>query len=390
MKKLNTEEFIKRAKKVHGEVYDYSVTDYVNSETKIKYICPIHGENEQYPLNHLKGYGCRFCGHKETVKKQTLSNEEFIRKSREMHGNKYDYSKVEYVNNRTKVCIICPEHGEFWQRPSKHLIGQGCPECNVGSKLSQEDFLERAYKKYNGRYDYSKIKYIDRYTNITIICPVHGEFTKKPYIFLQGRGCPECGHERRRNAQRMTQEEFIQKAQKIHGDKYCYDNVSYLNSKTKVLIKCNKCGKYFPQEPRHHLSGVGCPFCKFSKLEIEIDNWLQEKGVKYIPQKEIENQFIDFYLPEYQVAIECHGKQHFSGKDFFGTNVEHREEMYVKNVQRDIRKFKKCQEQGIKVLYFTKDAWIKNEIYSEPIFEGIYNEDNVFTNKEGLLKSITK
>ena len=130
-KKKTREEFIKETTEKHGDKYDYSKVDYVNNYTKICIICPEHGEFLQTPSNHLSGQGCPKCKADKTRERLILSKEGFIKKARLVHGNKYDYSKVEYVNNRTKVCIICPEHGEFWQTPNHHLSGCGCPKCGI-------------------------------------------------------------------------------------------------------------------------------------------------------------------------------------------------------------------------------------------------------------------
>ena len=149
MKKSNTEEFIKKAKKVHGNKYDYSKVNYVGNKIEVTIICPEHGEFEQTPKGHLRGQGCPKCngGVVQTT-------EEFIKKAKEIHGDKYDYSKVNYINMRTKVVIICPEHGEFEQRPRRHLIGDGCPKC-CSSTL--ENYIRSILDKYN-------IKYIEQKT----------------------------------------------------------------------------------------------------------------------------------------------------------------------------------------------------------------------------------
>ena len=128
------ERFIKRAKEVHRDKYDYSKVKYKTVHTKVCVICPEHGEFWVTPANHCSTHnkcGCPRC------KGHIFNTEEFIKRAKEVHGNKYDYSKVEYSNGCTKVCIICPEHGEFWQKPGSHLNGQGCFECakkRIGEK----------------------------------------------------------------------------------------------------------------------------------------------------------------------------------------------------------------------------------------------------------------
>lgn len=147
-KRLTTEGFIEKAKKLHDNKYDYSKAEYVNTNTKVCIICPEHGEFWQTPSNHLQGKGCPKC------KGKNKTTEEFIEKANIIHNNKYDYSKVEYKSNRTKVCIICPEHGEFWQTPHEHLHGCGCPKCK-NIKWNKETCYQEA-KKYKTRTEFQK------------------------------------------------------------------------------------------------------------------------------------------------------------------------------------------------------------------------------------------
>jgi len=187
-RKLTTNDFIIKAREVHGDRYDYSKVNYVNAKTKIKIICPVHGEFEQIPDSHTnKGNHCDKCGGSAK-----LTTEDFIIKAREVHGDRYDYSKVNYVDNKTKIKIICPVHGEFEQTSSKHLISRGCPLCGGSTKLTTEDFIIKAREVHGDRYDYSKVKYINSHAKIKIICSVHGEFEQTPSSHLSGSGCPTC------------------------------------------------------------------------------------------------------------------------------------------------------------------------------------------------------
>ena len=131
-----------------------------------------------------------------------LTKENFIERAKKIHNDKYDYSKVEYVNNSTKVCIICPEHGEFWQTPDSQLRGRGCPICrwkkaknSIRKKqgLTREDFIEKAELIHGKKYDYSQVVYENTETNVCIFCPEHGEFWQRPHHHLHGSGCPICG-----------------------------------------------------------------------------------------------------------------------------------------------------------------------------------------------------
>ena len=154
-KKLKNETFIEKARKVHGDKYDYSKVDYINNRTPVIIICPKHGEFKQIPKTHLKGHGCRKCTLEWLSKRYISNKDEFIKKARKVHGDKYDYSKVEYNGDKKEVCIICPEHGEFWQTPNSHLRGHGCYECgrekNSKSKfLNTDTFIQKA-KEIHGK-----------------------------------------------------------------------------------------------------------------------------------------------------------------------------------------------------------------------------------------------
>ena len=259
-----TEKWIKKAKAVHGDKYDYSKVNYVNCKTVVRIICPKHGEFLQTPNAHLSHKGCPKC-----AANAKLTVDEFVEKARKVHGDKYDYSKVEYENSQSKVCIICPEHGEFWQTPNSHLRGVRCPKCGEISRIklhsfTTKDFIEKARKAHGDKYDYSKVKYVNEHTKVCIICPEHGEFWQAAHDHVRGRGCPKCAVKRISKILSSNTEEFIEKARKIHGDKYDYSKVDYVNRYTKVCIICPEHGEFW-QMPKNHLSGQRCLKCAAKK-----------------------------------------------------------------------------------------------------------------------------
>jgi hypothetical protein len=189
MKRLTTEEFIIKAKLVHNNTYDYSLVNYVNSHDKVRIICSVHGEFEQRPNNHLNSGGCKKCYHDNN----NIGNDNFISKAKQIHGDTYDYSVTKYLESKGKIKIICPIHGIFEQRASNHLSGKGCIKCHNKSRLSNDlEFIEKAKEKHGDRYDYSNLKYVNDKTKIKIICQNHGEFSQKPSNHLFGQGCPIC------------------------------------------------------------------------------------------------------------------------------------------------------------------------------------------------------
>jgi len=406
------EEFIKQAIKIHGNRYDYSKVEYVNNRTDVCIICPEHGEFWQRPTVHLRGNGCKKCGVEKTHTQQRKTTEQFIEEARKVHGNKYDYSKVEYKSGKSKVCIICPEHGEFWQLPIGHLRGKGCPRCaRPNSNLTLSEFIAKSNEVHKNKYDYSKVDYKDTCTKVRIVCPIHGVFLQTPSKHLSGQGCPKCGGRYPCNT-----EEFIKRSQKIHGDKYEYSKVNYINTSTKVCIICPEHGEFwqtpdghlhgagcpicsgsyksnieefikkarevhgdrydyskteyetnstkvciicrkhgeFWQTPANHLKGKGCQKCKITRTELDVMKYLDENKIRYTYQhtfdwlKNIGSLFYDFYIPEYNVAIECQGIQHFKEVGYFGG-----EKALVYNIEKDKLKKKLSEEHGIKVFYYS-------------------------------------
>ena len=194
---LTLETFIIKANKKHNLFYNYESFNYNGSNKKSIIICPNHGEFLQTPGNHLSGQGCPSCGREKTISSTLKTEEIFISKAKEIHGNIYNYDLVEYSNTTTKVKIVCPTHGEFLQTPQKHLHGQGCSKCGLKKRtktqtMTIEDFTDRSSNIHNNKFDYSNILYKNSHEKIEIICPEHGNFTIKPYSHLQGKGCGKC------------------------------------------------------------------------------------------------------------------------------------------------------------------------------------------------------
>ena len=212
-----------------------------------------------------------------------MNTEEFIKRAKEVHGDKYDYFKVNYINSKTKVCIICPIHGEFWQSPDNHLHGKKCPLCS-----------HRSFK--------------------------------------------------------YTTNEWIKLANIIHYEKYDYSKVNYINAKTKVCIICKEHGEFW-QIPKHHLNGCGCPSCNNSHLEKNIKLFLENNNICFEQQKRfywLGKQSLDFYLPQYNICIECQGIQHFKEVDFFGGIKS-----YEYTINNDMVKKDLLKEHNIPILYYS-------------------------------------
>lgn len=284
---------------------------------------------------------------------QKKTREEFIEQAKIIHGDKYDYSKVEYKTTHDKVCIICPEHGEFWQTPHNHLKGEGCPICAKDKisrlKYTQDEFISKAKEIHGNKYDYSKVNYHNVTDKICIICPKHGEFWQIPYLHLNGVGCPKCAAEEQGLKSRLTQDEFISKAKEIHGDKYDYSKVNYLTSKDKVSIICPKHGEFL-QTPDKHLSGCGCPKCVYVDSKDEnliyeyISNLIGQENVIRHDRTILDGKEIDIYIPSLRIGIEYNGL-YFHSKE--------------KNYH--IEKTNKCKEKGVGLIQIFEDEFISHK-----------------------------
>jgi hypothetical protein len=263
-KRFTKEEFIIKAREIHGEKYDYSQIDYSGFREKVKIVCVDHGSFEQTPNIHLRGSGCRSCGFASKNVKQSLSNSDFIARSQEIHRGKYDYSQTEYQSKRVKVTIICPEHGLFSQLPSNHLAGRGCFKCHRESannhKLDTEGFIRRARLVHGDTYDYASSVYFHSQQKITITCEDHGAFEITPAVHLQGKGCPTCTKAKRRAPLRLDLAEFIRRSNERHGNRYSYDQVNFTSTQEPVAIICPEHGLFY-QKPKAHYDGNGCPRC---------------------------------------------------------------------------------------------------------------------------------
>jgi hypothetical protein len=324
------------------------------------------------------------------------TTEEFIQKAQKIHGDKYNYSLVDYKKYNIKIKIICQIHGVFEQNPACHIQGQGCPICHGCKKSNNEQFIQKANKVHNNRYDYSKVNYVRSNYKIKIICPVHGEFEQIAANHLR-YGCHLCYKSYNSNIK-----EFIDKIEKIHGDKYDYSKADYKNSFTKIKIICPVHGE-FEQTPNRHLSGqCGCPKCPsvISYAQQELIDFIKED--KTINDREvIKPNELDIFIPSKNIAIEYHGI-YWHSYNKLESNIE----KYKHHNKASI-----CFDKGIQLIQIFENEWlnkknivksiinaklgINNKIFARKceIKELSSKEFNEFCNKshiQGKLNSVIK
>ncbi len=287
--KKTTEQFIADALHVHGNKYNYSRVIYVSGSKKVVIICNEHGEFLKTPQSHIKGQGCRICNGYVALTQQS-----FIERSHNKHGELYDYFKTEVKSKHDKVVIKCNIHGEFEQLPSNHIKGNGCPECaqilrTKNQRYTSQEFINSVRTVHLNKYDYSKANYVNSQTKVEIICQIHGSFNMKPNSHYNGQGCPKCGRIDAKNNIALDYFVFLERAELVHHNRYVYQEDTYVNYTTKMTIFCDEHG-FFEQTPHSHISmKTGCPKCgvlntaKKNQIgwEAVYDLFLVAQGDKY-------------------------------------------------------------------------------------------------------------
>ena len=379
MVKYTNEEWIDRFRKAHSDdKYDYSETDLRNKDDKgrVYIICRKHGGFWVRPSHFVNGHGCKKCGiEKSSLHKIENGHEKFIQRVKSIYEDKYDFSKSIYRGIDTAVEVICNRHGKQYVSPTQIYNGCVCHDCNMerfkeNQTYTEDEFISKANRIHNRKYKYSHCGYIGARYKVTIACPVHGDFTQNANSHLNGRGCPKCSSQR---FSYMENNEREKSFRGIHGEKYKYNWETYTKSHHPMKIECPIHGEFW-QSPSKHLIGNGCPKCNRSHLENEIEQLLIKNNIEYIAQYKdrwLGFQSLDFYLPKYNVAIECQGGQHFYPVGKYGgvDGFERRKKL-------DNNKLKLCEEHNIKILYFSN--------------LGIEYPYKVFEDKDELLNEIKK
>lgn len=264
-KRVTTEDLVKRARKIHGDRYDYSKTNYINSKTKVIITCQSHGDFLMTMGNHThktRPQNCPKC-----MKVHRYDTNEWINHSKSKFGDKFDYSDTVYVNARTKLVIKCNIHGNLLVDPTNHIISPtGCERCSsqqtgLSQRRTQESLIRQFVIRHGDRYDYSKVDYQGDSKNIIIICKVHGEFSQRAIAHANGRNCNDCMNEQNGINARLSTEDFIRRSNEVHNGKYDYSLVDYLTSDDDVTIICPKHGEFRQRASNHVNNNYGCWEC---------------------------------------------------------------------------------------------------------------------------------
>jgi len=317
-KKLGFEEWVKRCDKVHNSKYQYLPCEYKNNVSKMIIICPIHGQFLQGAGQHQRGQGCVICGRQVIADLERIPKEEFIRRCNEVHNNKFDYSTVhDYKNLNEHITFICPFHGEITQHGRSHMKGSDCVKCSYekrGDKRrgSFEEFVTEAKRKFGDTYEYIKDSFSMSSGDIEYICKVHGLVKQNCKTHLISKGCSKCFSKNLKG----TNESFIERSRKIHGDYYDYSKVEYVNNATNVEIVCRHHGSFFQRPNTHMDNKAGCPVCANIKSNLRYRNaCISEFDIevsKTIPSLIYLLKFHGINYSYYKVGLSCNFEKRFN------------------------------------------------------------------------------
>lgn len=324
--KLDQQSFERRAKETHGVNYIYTKSVVKGKNDKVVIICKLHGEFRQLPRNHMGGQGCPKCGQLSRGASQRYSLKQFLDSVKNVHGTKYDYSKVKYFNSQTKVEIICPIHGSFMMKANSHAIGQGCPVCgrieaNKNIALNYSEFLDRAAKTHGSRYIYDEKSYKDFTTKIRIECSEHGWFNQKPHSHISmSAGCPKCGIIQTAKSNKKGWDCVLNMFKEVHDDRYSYDASTYMDVSTKMKIKCYAHG-WFSQKPYQHYSGSGCNKCAIievhEKQKIDFKEFKTRSQLKHGSRYNyFAKDYVDIFTPV-EISCDKHGVFYQKPRDHY-------------------------------------------------------------------------
>ncbi len=388
----NQTEFILKANEIHCNKYDYSKVIYIDTSSKIIITCNKHGEFEQKPNNHLQGKGCAKCFFELNGDLKRKPREEFIKEAILIHGNKFDYSKVEYKNTSEEVKIICKEHGEFLQTPTIHLSSvYGCQKCSGNYTLTKEEFIKKAIEIHGDIYNYTNVNYINNSIPVEIECKTHGLFLQIPSVHLKGHQCSKCAGELR-GLKQIENNDFMNDAIRIWGDKYDYSKVDYQGSDAKVKIICKVHGEFekTPGNHTHKTKPQGCLKCQtkkqHSKAQIDWLNFISKKENIIIQHAENDKEFIipntkykaDGYCQETNTIYEFHGDYWHGNPNVFDSNEINKTtkctfgELYQKTLEKE----ENIKAMGFNLITIWENDWDKIN-KSIRILQKIYRKQRI-------------
>lgn len=392
---MTKEEFITKARAIHGDKYDYSLLpETIKYKENVRIKCPVHGEFiKDFEHHYYKHQGCPKCSGKKRY-----NNDEFIDKIKNLPSTKnLSFENCNYVNSRTKIQVFChekddngKEHGIFYISPTHLLSGEGCPVCRYvksasAKRRSLEEVIKTARNIYGDKYDYSMItEYKNDRTKYPIICPTHGVFYKTMNNHINNKqGCPICSKIKSNENRKITFETFKNLSNEIHDNRYEYLEETFIDMSSNVGIVCPKHGVFYQRACNHLNLGYDCPKCScektFSRGEKELLDFIYGiYGGKIEENKRgifTDNKEIDIFLPDLKIGFEYDGL------------YWHSELSKDKNYH--LNKTKGCESQGIHLFHIFEDEWFnKKEIIKSMIKNLIGVTENKIFARKCLIKEV--
>jgi hypothetical protein len=377
---LHKQKFLNNRKLNHITIETIQVDDIVEC------YCNIHKNRFSSKwVNLIRSKGCSQCRKDSFFKNRKKTKDDIIEQFTKVHGNFYDYTKVNSYGCYDKVTITCPIHGDFIQQVNVHKLGSGCPKCK-GEKLSKlftytdTQWIEKFNKVHNFFYVYDIPLSKNDNGKIKITCPIHGDFWQLPNVHAYGHGCQECSNDKCALGLKKPLDKVILDFKNKHKDKYNYDKVIYKGAKQKIIITCKKHGDFL-QTPNDHLSGYGCPKCyvKTSKKEEELLNFIKEfhDNVKSCDRTILDGKEIDILLPDKKIGIEFNGI-YWHSQNTLDCKYYH------------YKKYKKCHESGIELIQINENEWdYKKDIVKSTILHKIGKSMNRIHARKCVIIEIT-
>lgn len=317
-RKRTQEEFVLKSQLIHNNKYSYENVKYINGITKVNIFCnDCSVYFDQCPDLHLSGRGHGNCAYKAIATKLSKTTNQFIIEANAIHQNNYDYSLVNYINILTEVNIKCLKCDlVFLQKPKRHLKGGGkCPAC-CPIEHTASSFIQCSIKIHGDIFDYSQIKFVNTATPVVIKCKIcSSSFNRRPTNHLRGDKCLKCFHCQLAKDRSRSLEKFIDEAKLVHKNNFDYSNVIYVNERTLIKLKCNRCDLIFNQFPANHLNGSECKKCKINqkqKISRQETKWLDLINIP------IEYRNIRLFINNKRYNVDAINKETNTIYEFYG------------------------------------------------------------------------
>jgi hypothetical protein len=392
--KYTNDEFLDKIRPINNGRYDLSKVQYAGWTNKITVRCEKHGEFKINACDFVIGKGCPKCSAERASASKRISNEDALSKAMSSkHGNDVTFERFRYNGRHEKSIFTCPTHGDFLMEYGAFCSGQGCPKCGIESRKNArkipQTLVEGRIKEKHPDYLMNRFVYSGMDKKSIFGCPVHGDFSMTPAHLLNGENCPECAKIERIKKETSNISDVISKFNELFDNRYDYSKFSYKNAHNKSTVICPVHGE-FSIDAFHHLRGQGCPICSSSHLEREIMKLLKENDIEY--EREyiligVSRNKYDFFIPKFNILIECQGEQHYVPINFSGITDEDKiKERHDELISRDKEKYFDAINNGYKILYYTEPFLFRNKEIN--VFSNWYSDKKVFIDKKCLLKNI--